>query len=81
MGRRIARLVPRKISAVTVRRLTEMATEAQEPDGPVGIAYVLIYRTRYKVDAVGQANENPLLTRAMVLDLYDLLRERQLTRP
>jgi hypothetical protein len=68
-------LVEPRPSRATIKKLRDLL-EAAERGELVGIALVEIYRKQYTVDAVGQADARPTMTRVMMEDLRDLLRDR-----
>lgn len=74
-NRRHLRLVPPKLSEETIRELETLLRDARAGI-TVGLAYVAIAANNYTVNAVGQANARPTMTRGMLRVLDDLLRER-----
>lgn len=73
------RLVPPRTSDETIAELRELLARA-ECGELVGLAFVAIQTSSYTVQAVGQARHAPVVTRGMVTDLWDLLKDLQFER-
>lgn len=76
-NRRVLRLVPSRVSKETCKRLEELLEQAKAGDPRlVGLAFVAIYQNSFYVDAVGEANRRPTLTRGAIRALDELMSER-----